>query len=93
MSTTTESPLDSGDQAQAQAQHTSVPHLVMGLVFLGIAGAWALHAAAVIGSVEVQWLMPTILVVAGAAGLLASLARGLARRPRKPDAEPSLMAD
>jgi hypothetical protein len=56
-------------------QQVSVPHLVMGLVFLGIAGAWALHAADVIESVQVQWAIPLILVVAGGAGLLASLVR------------------
>lgn len=56
-------------------QQISVPHLVMALVFLGIAGSWALHAAGVIESVEVQWLVPGILVVAGAAGLLVSLTR------------------
>ncbi len=56
-------------------QPVSVPHLVMGLVFLGIAGSWALHAAGVIESVEVQWLLPAILVLAGAAGLVASLTR------------------
>jgi hypothetical protein len=78
-----------------QVEHTqqlSVPHLVMGLVFLGIAGSWALHAAGVIESVEVQWMFPLILVVAGAAGLLASLTRGITRgRPlrRPPPAEDS----
>ena len=58
----------------------SVPHLVMGLIFLGIAASWGLHRVGVIESVEVQWVMPLILVVAGAAGLAASLLRGRARR-------------
>ena len=64
-----------------QNRGTSVPHLVVGLVFLGIAGSWVLHEVGVIESVEVQWLLPLVLVVAGAAGLLASMARGLPRRP------------
>ena len=60
----------------------SIPHLVMGLVFLGIAGSWGLQEAGVIGSVEVQWVLPLILVTAGAVGLLVSLTRagkGVAR--------------
>jgi hypothetical protein len=65
------------ETSERPRQQVSVPHLVMGLVFLGIAGSWALHAAGVIGSVDVQWLLPLVLVVAGAAGLLASLTRNL----------------
>lgn len=58
-------------------KQTSIPHLVIGLVFLGIAAAWALHAAGVIEPVQAQWVLPLILVVAGAAGLLTTMARGL----------------
>ena len=57
----------------------NVAHLVLGLVFLGVAGCWALSAS---GAVEVdpRWLLPLILLVAGAAGLLAALAKAM-RRP------------
>lgn len=75
MSTVTEQ-----EHGPQQRQPVSVPHLVMGLVFLGIAASWALHAAGVVEDVEVRWLMPTILVAAGAAGLLASVARGVLRK-------------
>ena len=68
---------------EQQSRGVGVPHLVMGLVFLGLAGTWLLHEVGVIESVEVQWLLPLILVVAGAAGLLASVARSLTRRPRR----------
>ena len=68
------------ETGQDQRQPVSVPHLVTGLVFLGIAASWALHAAGVVEDVEVRWLMPTILVAAGAAGLLASVARGVLRK-------------
>lgn len=78
MSTQMQAPETPGPPGES-GQQTSVLHLVMGLVFLGIAGAWALHAAGVIESVEVQWLMPLILIVAGAAGLLVSLTRGVSR--------------
>ena len=60
----------------------SVPHLVMGLVFLGLAGSWLLHEIGVIESVQVEWLLPLVLVVAGAAALAASLVRGIGRGRR-----------
>ena len=67
-----------------------VGHLVTGLVFLGLAGSWALRQAGVIGDVGVGWLMPAILVVAGVIGLLVMFAGTLRRnrprpaRPRQP---------
>ena len=68
---------------EQQSRGVGVPHLVMGLVFLGLAGTWLLQEVGVVESVEVQWLLPLILVAAGAAGLLASVARSLTRRPRR----------
>jgi hypothetical protein len=58
-----------------------VGHLVTGLVFLGIAGSWALRQAGVIGDVTLGWLFPVILVGAGVIGLLAMVA-GTVRRNR-----------
>jgi len=55
----------------------SVGHLVCGLVFLGIAGSWGLRQAGVIESDGVPWVLPLVLVVAGGAGLLALLAKGM----------------
>jgi hypothetical protein len=57
----------------------NVSYLVIGLVFLGIAGSWALHEADVIGTAEVEWLLPLTLVAAGAIGLVAFATRGLSR--------------
>ncbi len=57
----------------------NVMHLVFGLVYLGIAGIWALSAAGVVDSGRMEWLLPLVLVVAGAAGLVASVARGFGR--------------
>jgi uncharacterized membrane protein len=59
-----------------------VGHLVTGLVFLGLAGTWALHQAGVIGDVGVGWLMPAILVAAGVIGLLVMFV-GSVRRSRR----------
>ena len=62
---------------------TSPPHplnvgyLVIGLVFLGISGAWALHAAGVVDNADVRWLVPLVLVGAGLVGLVAFAAKGV----------------
>jgi hypothetical protein len=58
----------------------NVGYLVVGLVCLGIAGLWALHAADVVDTAQVGWLLPLTLVVAGVIGLVALAARGLTRR-------------
>lgn len=65
-----------------------VGHLVTGLVFLGLAGSWALHQAGVIGDVGVGWLMPAILVAAGVIGLLVMFV-GSVRRNRPPAQDPT----
>lgn len=81
------------EQPEQQGRGVSVPHLVMGLVFLGLAGSWLLHEVGVIESVEVQWLLPLVLVVAGAAGLLASLSRGVTQISRKRTHEETFVID
>ncbi|QNN51497.1 hypothetical protein [Nocardioides mesophilus] len=59
----------------------NVSYLVVGLAFLGIAGSWALHAAAadIIDAGDVGWLVPLSLVVAGVIGLVAFAAKGVSR--------------
>ena len=52
-----------------------VLYLVVGLVYLGLAALWALSASGAVSS-EDTWLLPGLLVVAGAAGLVAALAGG-----------------
>ena len=58
----------------------NVSYLVVGLIFLGLAGSWALREAGVIDLGEAQWLLPLTLVVAGAIGLLAFAAKGFRGR-------------
>jgi hypothetical protein len=67
----------------------NVTHLVLGLVFLGIAGTWALSAGGVV-DLEARWLLPMVLVLAGAAGLVAAMARTARRRPGPSEADPPL---
>ena len=55
------------------ARRPSVLHLVLGLVFLGLAALWALAASGTVSSDD-TWLVPALLVVAGATGLVAALA-------------------
>lgn len=56
-----------------------VGYLVTGLVFIGLAGSWALSASGVVDDLTVSWLLPAILVGAGVIGLLAMLASGVRR--------------
>ena len=57
----------------------NVSYLVVGLIFLGISGSWALRASGAVDTGDVQWLMPLVLVGAGVIGLVAFTAKGLTR--------------
>ncbi len=57
-----------------------IPHLVFGLLFLGIAGIWALGVSDLISGEQLAILGPGVLIVAGVIGLAASLANGRNRR-------------
>lgn len=59
-----------------------VTHLVFGLFFLGLAGAWALVEADVINTDSLAVLAPGVLIIAGVIGLAASLASSRNRRSR-----------
>lgn len=66
----------------------NVSYLVMGLIFLGISGTWALVVS---GAVDIDWtgyLLPLTLVAAGVVGLAASAVRGLGRRRQAGDEVP-----
>jgi hypothetical protein len=60
----------------------NVSYLVVGLVFLGIAGFWALRVTGTVDQADGRWLAPLLLVAAGAAGLVGFAAKG-ARRARR----------
>jgi hypothetical protein len=58
----------------------NVSYLVIGLVFLGISGSWALRQSGVVELGEIRWLLPLTLVAAGLIGLVAFAAKGLGNR-------------
>ncbi|HET9500925.1 MAG TPA: hypothetical protein VFO98_11755 [Marmoricola sp.] len=58
----------------------SVTHLVLGLVFLGIAGMWLLAAATDISGPDLTISGPVVLIAAGVIGLAASVANARRRR-------------
>jgi ABC-type nickel/cobalt efflux system permease component RcnA len=57
-----------------------IPHLVFGLLFLGVAAVWALVAGEVITEDRLTVIIPALLIGAGVIGLAASLASTRNRR-------------
>jgi len=62
-----------------------IPHLIFGLLFLGIAGVWALVVSEVITEDRLPMIIPALLIGAGVIGLAASLASSRNRRQRQQD--------
>jgi len=63
------------------AKHdTDVTSLVFGVLFLGLAGLWALVRYDVLTLPAASVVAPIVLVVAGAAGLVLTLRRGARQR-------------
>lgn len=48
-----------------------IGHLVMGLAFLCILGAWSLVESGAVSGHDIRWLLPIPWLIAGAAGLAA----------------------
>jgi hypothetical protein len=68
----------------------NVSYLVVGLVFLGVSGCWALLASGAVDSADTRWMVPAVLLLAGTAGLVAAAAKGLRRsRSDADDDEPA----
>jgi len=57
----------------------NVGHLVMGLVFLAIVGAWALIQTDTVTGRDIRWLLPLPWVIGGAIGLAAAAISGVRR--------------
>lgn len=68
MSETTQSP--------AGRHPVNIGHLVMGLAFLGLVAVWAVVQGDVVDDDAIRWLLPVPWVLAGGAGLAASVLAG-----------------
>ncbi|KQY56533.1 MULTISPECIES: hypothetical protein [unclassified Nocardioides] len=62
-------------------------HLVMGLVFLGLVGIWALVAGEAVDDDDIRWLLPIPWVAGGAIGLAAATWANI--RSRRTTGEPN----
>lgn len=63
-------------------RNVRVAHLVFGLLFLGIAAVWLLHAGQLLTGDQLALSGPLVLIAAGVVGLVVSLAA--ARRGERP---------
>lgn len=61
----------------------NVSYLVVGLIFLGLAGSWVLRETGLIDLGSVRWLIPATLVAAGSIGLVATAAKATRARSRR----------
>ena len=59
----------------------NVGYLVIGLVFLGVAGSWALRQVGLVDLGQIHWLFPLTLLLAGLIGLVAMATKSLRRDP------------
>lgn len=57
----------------------SVGHLVMGVAFVSLCVVWALVVSDVVEGADIRWLLPVPWVLAGGAGLVASVLVGRRR--------------
>lgn len=51
----------------------NLTHLIMGIAFLGFAGIWAVVTGGLVSDDNLQWLLPVPWLLAGSAGLLATM--------------------
>jgi hypothetical protein len=61
----------------------NVSQLVFGVIFLGIAGFWALRTLGVVDSGDARWLGPLLLVAAGGIGLVGFATKTRGRDDRE----------
>lgn len=59
----------------------NVGHLVMGTAFLGLFVVWALLSSDLVALADARWLLPLPWLIAGVAGLGATVIRNGRRRP------------
>lgn len=79
------SPMMSPMMSRDMRHPLNVSYLVIGLVFLGIAGSWGLHQIGAIDLNGIRWLLPLVLVVAGVVGLVAFAFRSMVHPDEQDD--------
>jgi hypothetical protein len=58
-------------------KHATDPlSLVFGIIYLGAAVLWALNLSATVSASTTRFVVPLVLIAAGAAGLVAAITRG-----------------
>lgn len=58
----------------------NIGHLVMGIAFLCFVACWVIVKTKIVTGGDLHWLLPIPWVVAGAAGLVATVVAGVRRR-------------
>jgi hypothetical protein len=62
-----------------------IAHLVVGLLFLGIAMIWLLRTTGLISAGQIALSGPVVLIAAGVVGLVVSLGASRPGKPSRPD--------
>lgn len=62
-----------------------IAHLVVGLLFLGIATIWLLRTTGLISAGQIALSGPVVLIAAGVIGLVVSIGASRPHRPSRPD--------
>jgi hypothetical protein len=61
----------------------NIGHLVMGMAFLGLVAVWAIVQSDAVADEHIRWLLPLPWVLAGGAGLVASVLAGRRNHERQ----------
>lgn len=70
---------------RSAARRVKIPHLVFGLLFLGVVGLWGLILTESVSGEALAVLLPGLLIAAGVVGLVTSLVSSRADRPEPAD--------
>ena len=78
-----ETPLEHRARPGSGRHPVNVGYLVMGTAFAGLCTVWALVVSDTVELVDARWLLPLPWLLAGVAGLAATVLRNLGRRNGK----------
>ncbi|WP_183096091.1 hypothetical protein [Nocardioides stalactiti] len=82
--TTSSAAAETSERLEPSGWHpVNVGHLVMGVAFVGLVTVWGLLSSDTVDLVDAHWLLPLPWLAAGVVGLVATILRGVGRRPGK----------